>query len=312
MLKGFRIVNSRLLHPRLGSTGALIALNDSAVAASDRSCCGALVLLSCLWVSVAALPTQSQTTAPTSSPDTPAAAPATNATIPSERPILKLGSQGDAVTELQAMLKLLGFYTEAVDGVYQDSTATAVSAFQQAAGIQPDGVVGAETWNRLLPAAPPITSTTATVPTAPAPRNPSPTSPVGSNSSPTIPTSNTPTPTPTLTPTPATTAVNPATPAPSSGYTPVTPTPSPTPAPGTATGTATSSVEFPILRVGMQGEAVTRLQERLKAIGVFSGAIDGFFGPETETAVQAAQRNYNLEPDGIVGPATWKALLQGS
>ncbi|NJO77464.1 MAG: peptidoglycan-binding protein [Cyanobacteria bacterium RM1_2_2] len=62
----------------------------------------------------------------------------------------------------------------------------------------------------------------------------------------------------------------------------------------------------------MTGADVTRLQERLKAIGLFSGTVDGVFGRETETAVQQAQRNYNLEPDGIVGPATWEALLQGS
>lgn len=62
----------------------------------------------------------------------------------------------------------------------------------------------------------------------------------------------------------------------------------------------------------MTGADVTRLQERLKAIGLFSGAVDGVFGSETEAAVQQAQRTYNLEPDGVVGPATWEALLRGS
>lgn len=62
----------------------------------------------------------------------------------------------------------------------------------------------------------------------------------------------------------------------------------------------------------MTGAEVTQLQERLTAIGVFSGAIDGVFGAETQTAVEAAQRRFNLEPDGVVGPATWEALLQGS
>ena len=58
----------------------------------------------------------------------------------------------------------------------------------------------------------------------------------------------------------------------------------------------------------MKGEAVTKLQTRLQAVGLFSGAVDGVFGAETELAVQAAQRNFSLEPDGIVGPATWEAL----
>jgi peptidoglycan hydrolase-like protein with peptidoglycan-binding domain len=60
----------------------------------------------------------------------------------------------------------------------------------------------------------------------------------------------------------------------------------------------------------MRGSAVTGLQERLKAIGVFEGAIDGIFGTETQEAVKAAQRNLNLDPDGVVGPATWIALLR--
>ncbi|NES81421.1 MAG: peptidoglycan-binding protein, partial [Moorea sp. SIO2B7] len=30
----------------------------------------------------------------------------------------------------------------------------------------------------------------------------------------------------------------------------------------------------------------------------------------TKAAVQAAQRKFKLEPDGIVGPATWNALLR--
>jgi peptidoglycan hydrolase-like protein with peptidoglycan-binding domain len=59
----------------------------------------------------------------------------------------------------------------------------------------------------------------------------------------------------------------------------------------------------------MTGTAVSQLQERLKAIGLFNGAVDGVFGVETEIAVQEVQRRYNLEPDGIVGPATWAVLL---
>lgn len=298
MLKGFRIVNCRLLHSQRGATGKRVALNGLTVTAGDRSCCGVLVLMSCLWVSLAGLPVHSQTAAPNGPATTPAATPPS----PTQRPTLKLGSQGSSVSELQALLKLLGFYPEAIDGLYQDSTARAVSAFQQAAGIQPDGIAGAETWARLLPPVP------ATPPTAATPTL----RPVSPPGLPTIPAANQPaaSPVPTLTPTPtpAPTTVNPAPHSPTPGYTPVAPAPTPSPTPSPTV----SSVEFPILRVGMQGDAVVRLQERLKTIGVFSGAIDGSFGPETEAAVQAAQRNFNLEPDGIVGPATWEALLRGN
>ncbi|MEM7726999.1 MAG: peptidoglycan-binding protein [Cyanobacteria bacterium P01_A01_bin.45] len=67
------------------------------------------------------------------------------------RPTLKLGSTGQFVTELQAALKILGFYQGEVDGVYKDNTALAVSRFKQAAGMSPNGVVDSNTWETLFP-----------------------------------------------------------------------------------------------------------------------------------------------------------------
>lgn len=46
------------------------------------------------------------------------------------------------------------------------------------------------------------------------------------------------------------------------------------------------------------------LQRRLRELGYDPGPVDGVFGPRTETAVQAFQRDSNLRPDGIVGPRT--------
>jgi peptidoglycan hydrolase-like protein with peptidoglycan-binding domain len=45
-------------------------------------------------------------------------------------------------------------------------------------------------------------------------------------------------------------------------------------------------------------------------LGFFNGSVDGVFGAETENAVKAVQRNYGLDADGVVGSATWDALLQ--
>ncbi|MEA5570012.1 peptidoglycan-binding domain-containing protein [Calothrix sp. UHCC 0171] len=84
------------------------------------------------------------------------------------RPSLKSGSQGEAVTELQAALKLLGFYNGAVDGKYGDTTVAAVASFKQAAGLTPDGVVDTTTWQRLFPSQenmPTITSSSLPAPT---------------------------------------------------------------------------------------------------------------------------------------------------
>jgi Putative peptidoglycan-binding domain-containing protein len=70
------------------------------------------------------------------------------------RSTLKPGSKGNDVTELQATLKLLGFYNGAVDGVYGQTTVNAVYSFQQAAGLDADGIAGPATWGRLFPATP--------------------------------------------------------------------------------------------------------------------------------------------------------------
>ncbi|NJO40114.1 MAG: peptidoglycan-binding protein [Cyanobacteria bacterium RU_5_0] len=234
---------------------------------------GAIASLAILSLNLGQPPVNSQTPTETSPPAQVETAPS-----PGIRSTLRLGSQGEEVSELQALLKLLGYYNGSIDGIYRQNTAAAVAAFQQSAGLQADGVVGPETWNRLLPPSPPATTATTSPTPVPAPA-PAPA----------------PTPTPNPAPTPA--------PAPAPSETGADPSPSNSPSPST-------SVDLPVLRLGTQGSAVARLQERLRALGFFSGVVDGIFGRETQAAVQAAQRTYNLEPDGIVGPATWSALLR--
>ncbi len=80
-------------------------------------------------------------------------------------PILNLGSTGDSVGQLQATLKLLGFYQGAIDGTYSEPTVNAVAQFQLAAGIAADGITGPSTWNALLPA-PAAIGTVAAAPVA--------------------------------------------------------------------------------------------------------------------------------------------------
>jgi putative chitinase len=63
----------------------------------------------------------------------------------------------------------------------------------------------------------------------------------------------------------------------------------------------------PTLRRGSQGEAVGDLQTLLRKIG-FPLAIDQDFGAATELAVMGLQKDARLTADGIVGPATWRAL----
>lgn len=64
----------------------------------------------------------------------------------------------------------------------------------------------------------------------------------------------------------------------------------------------------PVLRRGSDCEAVDLLQRDLRQLG-YPLAVDGAFGPATETAVRLFQRHAGLVADGIVGPKTWAAIL---
>jgi peptidoglycan hydrolase-like protein with peptidoglycan-binding domain len=293
------------------------------------------------------------------------------------RPILQVGSKGDNVSELQAALKLLGYYKGAVDGNYNEVTATAVSQFKQAAGLNPDGIVDANTWQKLFPKE--SATRTATVP-APTTKIPSPIT-----KTPSPPASSLPAPNPDSSfpaPSPKPRAARAARIAsPSSEPRPVrlparaNPTignssPEPRPAtPGTTTTTTTTTVYntpgrqssttrsvqtsrasrsaqvstqqttrttasrsgqstrtnstsrsqetsgvqytaegLPILRLGMRGSDVVKLQERLSTLGYLESGVDGDFGASTETAVKALQSKFGMEPDGVVGGATWDIL----
>ncbi len=72
-------------------------------------------------------------------------------------------------------------------------------------------------------------------------------------------------------------------------------------------GEAPPAAGRPVLRRGSKGEAVVELQRALRGLG-FMVAIDGDFGPGTEVAVAALQREKGLGVDGIVGNDTWKAI----
>ncbi|NEP18012.1 MAG: peptidoglycan-binding protein, partial [Leptolyngbya sp. SIO4C1] len=194
------------------------------------------------------------------------------------RPTLRLGSVGDTVSELQAMLKLLGYYSGPIDGFYREPTQMAVVRFQTAAGIAEDGIVGPTTWERLFPAQ-------TDVPTA-------------ANAEPAAASS-----------TESSAAARPAQPAEVETGAAAPPSETVTP-PEESAETAPAEVMLPVLRQGMYGPAVRRLQERLSALDVYEGPIDGVFGPQTEAAVQQIQQQHELIPDGVVGPLPWSILLR--
>lgn len=251
---------------------------------------------------------------------------------------MKLNATGDRVSQLQAMLKTMGYYGGIPNGTFDRNTYQAVRDFQKAKGLTVDGVAGPKTLAVLY-----ILSATPTPPPAIYL-----------------------TPTPAATPTPLTAAnvivmqngtrgvavsdlqrrlvelgyyavipdgvynsddiaavrefqrknrlkvdgiagldtqlvLYSAAAVPFATPTPdvfATPTPTPTPAP----------VITETLRIGSYGESVRAMQARLTQLGYLTGLVDGIYGTGTANAVSRFQRASKLSVDGIAGPATLAAL----
>ena len=73
-----------------------------------------------------------------------------------------------------------------------------------------------------------------------------------------------------------------------------------------------SDSQRPMLKRGSTGLFVKELQEKLISIGYSCGryGADGEFGNDTYNAVIKFQKDHALEVDGVVGPMTWKALME--
>jgi hypothetical protein len=75
------------------------------------------------------------------------------------------------------------------------------------------------------------------------------------------------------------------------------------------------SATWPVLVVTVRrpdtGEAVRGAQRQLNKYA-YGLTVDGVFGSGTESAVRDAQRQNALTVDGVVGPATWRALTGGA
>lgn len=69
---------------------------------------------------------------------------------PASAPILKIGSQGKAVKDVQAFLKQQKLYTGSIDGVFGQQMRSAVIAFQQSQHLSKDGFIGQKTWAAML------------------------------------------------------------------------------------------------------------------------------------------------------------------
>ena len=73
-----------------------------------------------------------------------------------------------------------------------------------------------------------------------------------------------------------------------------------------------ASTGYVTLEVGSTGDAVKKLQNKLKELGYYSGSVDGSYGEGTAVAVEAFQKKHDLRVDGKAGPATQRALYGSS
>lgn len=71
-------------------------------------------------------------------------------TVAAGYPTVRYGSKGNYVCVAQDALNALGFTTGGLDGVFGTQTRNAVSSFQSRNGLSADGILGPNTWSRLM------------------------------------------------------------------------------------------------------------------------------------------------------------------
>ena len=74
---------------------------------------------------------------------------------------------------------------------------------------------------------------------------------------------------------------------------------------------ALSTLYYPYRMIdkSMAGTDVAVLQAILTARGYYTGPLDGIFGDALDAAVRKFQSEHDLEPDGVVGPLSWRKIL---
>ncbi len=207
--------------------------------------------------------------------------------------VVKEGDRGPEVSALQERLQQLGYFKANVTGYFGSLTKEAVIQFQQAKGLTPDGVVG-NTTEAYLGGQLPSNSQAIRVPSKRTWR-------LGDRGEQVI-------------------AIQESLAVagfPSSsngifdevtqdavrrfqkaqGLTPDGIVGSQTMAALPAVGGSTPSSPEP--RGNSQSD-IKALQKRLKTQGFYRGAIDGFWGPQTQAALEAAQRSYNVNANDLV------------
>ena len=215
--------------------------------------------------------------------------------------ILQLGDRGSQVSALQERLAAAGFPPN-TNGIFDAATQRAVIRFQQAKKLTVDGIVGPQTLAALPavgdsnPASTPrIASRRSTRPTASTNLNPPKITAERSTSRTTSTRSSRQTPSTNLKPS-KTTSEHSTSRTTSSRAIRQTPSTNLKP-PKTIANSSTSTT--PISQQNqpkptLNSSNIEALQKRLQELGFYRGEIDGIWGPQTQAAVEAAQRAYSI------------------
>ncbi len=253
-------------------------------------------------------------------------------TVPAvEGAAISSGSRGEAVSRLQRRLKELGYYTGGVDGVAGSGTVKAIKAFQKKNGLSQTGTADAATQSALY--APSALSASATATPKPtATPTPIPTNPPAQAAAAF----------PFVTYTTASVNLRKAASTSSQrlltvpkgaeisvldisgdflhityqshvGY--IVSDYASVPAqyaPGAAlSDDAEAQQHYAWLQSGSTGKNVSLLQEALKELGFYSGALDGSFGASTVAAVKAFEKKNGIRQDGVASPEVQKLIFEG-
>ena len=237
---------------------------------------------------------------------------------------LKLGSTGQEVKDLQQKLKSLGFYHGSVDGDFGEGTEAAVKSFQKQYGLTVDGKAGANTLAKLAAARQTAKPTASPTPKATATPKVSQNTYLRKGNSGSqvrqmqdrlialgylLGTS--------------TGTFDESTEAGvirfqdrHTSYSDGVAGPDTLNALYSSSAKKTTSAAAIIgitLKEGStNAQAVRVLQQRLKALGYYTGSVDGDFGTGTSDAVKAFQRANKLTVDGAAGPGTLNKMFSSS
>jgi peptidoglycan hydrolase-like protein with peptidoglycan-binding domain len=220
---------------------------------------------------------------------------------------LRLGDRGSQVNALQESLAIAGFPGSS-SGIFDEATQKAVIRFQQAKGLAPDGIVGPQTLAALpviggpnpssLRRNPSNRATPRTTTNRSTPKNSSnrATPSTTTNRSTSRDSRNRITPSTTTTrstsrdsrnrSTPSTTTTRSTSRDSRNRSTPSTTTNRQTP--------KTTTSRLNTANTNLSNSATLALQKRLQELGFYRGEIDGIWGPQTQAAVEAAQRSYDV------------------